>query len=141
MNNISQSKRSQLINSIDRPSFYLQIGSYHVDSSGTVILYNMDVGVLLYGYVFEATVETRYSEIRKLREDIQRYHPNLDEHHRFPGKKYFGRMDPDFLDTRMKQLNNWLGHLNRSLSIKNIPTFASTFHMESFQLCHVLNSI
>lgn len=138
LNNISQSKRSQLINCIDTPSFYLQIASYHADPTGSVILYNMDVGVQVSGYVIEATVETRYSEIRKLREDIQRVYPDLKEFHRFPAKKYFGRMDPAFLETRMQQLNDWLGHLNRSLSIRNMPTFVTTFHLESFELVHIL---
>lgn len=122
VNNLSQTKRAQLLNSASFPAYYLFISSYQVDEELGVAFYSLDFGVLANHTVYEWTITTRYSEIRRVKDEFAQAVPEGNRM-LFPGKKIFGRLKKHFQAKRIEQLNDWLGQLNKFTQVASLPTF------------------
>ena len=138
INHLCQSKRAQLIHAMSTPAYYLFITSYRVDCTKGVAFYSLDVGVLVDYTVCEWTIVTRYSEILRIKEAIEKEFPGVISHLEFPCKKFFGRLNKTFQEKRINQLNDWLAQLNRYTQIASLQAFVKWLKFKDKNVWHLM---
>jgi hypothetical protein len=102
-------KRSQLHKSAYQPPMYITIEGHEYDPLQQAIVYIIEVGIQHETMVEIHHQKVRYSELENFHKAVGN---KINNGSPFPGKKYFGNFDEQFILERKVALQNYLAHLN-----------------------------
>lgn len=129
---LAQKKQTQLSLSVTEPRLYIVINGYEYDINLDAYLYTVEIGLQNDDIVDIKTRKIRYSQMYEFDQKIRPYFQEFRYLLPFPPKKYIGNKNPEFITSRMEQLQTYLGNLVRIPGICTSDAFMQTFRIQKF---------
>lgn len=127
---LAQKKQTQLSLSVTEPRLYIVINGYEYDFNLDAYLYTVEIGLQNEDIVDIKTRKIRYSQMYEFDKKIRPFFQEFRYLLPFPPKKYIGNKNPDFITSRMEQLQTYLGNLVRIPGICTSDAFMQTFRLQ-----------